>query len=867
MSFRVAFLTVALVSATAAFGEARFSGEQGTRVHLTRLAAGFEHTCAILDDASVQCWGQNNFGQLGDGTTTNRSTPVTVPNLGLAISVTAGQKHTCAILSSGQVSCWGDNTFGQLGNGTTTSSSTPVTISGLSQVKAISAGGGHTCAVRVTGDVWCWGDNRLGQLGNGSIASPLQSSAPIQAHTVNVVSIAAGASFTCALEIGFVYCWGDNSLGELGNNSRTTSATPLPTAPVSGGAGVRAVEVTAGQAFACALLSDSTVSCWGSNASGQLGNGTTTSSNVPVPSTATHAVALAAGSNHACAILVLGTVSCWGADAFGQLGDGGGASFRTLPVVAAGVTGAVEVDGGVFHTCVRTAAGTIRCWGDNSFSEHGDGTTAPAGTDSVLGISGTFLARGVSTGTLFSCARRGNGAAACWGNNDLGQLGNGSTVSFSSDPLAVNGLSNVIAITGGVFHACALDATGNAQCWGDNARGQLGNGTLTSSNTPVPVAGGLRFVAISAGTYHTCGVLTGGIVECWGDNTGGEIGGDPSSSLVPRQVPGIQNAVAIRTGFYFTCALIADGSVQCWGNRNFGQLGDGQGNVGSTLSPVRVVSSEFATALAGAEHHSCLLADSANVYCWGDNVDGDVGNNSTTLASLPQLVQGLSGAAAIAAGGFFTCATRADGGASCWGANSTGELAAADTVDHHTATPVIATFINVPLRGLVPLALLNVTAIATGTPSALDAREHACALLANGTLRCWGDNSAGEIGNGTTTNQPRPAAVNSFTANVDANATLRNNRVAEVTALIVCETGDEAHITLTLMQGGSTSAVQAEAHCDGELVRVPMTVASHGASSFEPGAAIVHVEAIVRSGGTIVDDTHWTRQVQLSSAQ
>jgi len=241
--------------------------------------------------------------------------------------------------------------------------------------------------------------------------------------------------------------------------------------------------------------------------------------------------------------------------------------------------------------------------------------------------------------------------------------------------------------------------------------------------------------------------------------------------------------------------------------------------------------------------------------CWGANSRGQIGDGSTTQASIPATVQGLADAVTVSAGAFFTCAVQAGGGASCWGANDSGELAAKDSVDHLTPTPVAAGVFSLPTGGTTFLALTGVVAISTGTSPLSPTHEQACALLATGVIRCWGDNSEGEIGDGATTNAARPTAVNSFAANVDPAATLRNSRVAEVTALINCEPGENAHIILTLDQGPASGTGHADARCEGRLVRVPMTVPSQGPSGFAPGSATANVNAI---------GTQWTRQVVLS---
>jgi len=270
--------------------------------------------------------------------------------------------------------------------------------------------------------------------------------------------------------------------------------------------------------------------------------------------------------------------------------------------------------------------------------------------------------------------------------------------------------------------------------------------------------------------------------------------------------------------------------------------------------------------IASGANHTCGTSVSGQAVCWGSNSRGQIGDNATgSPVSTPTAVQNLATASAVSGGGFFSCAARSDGGASCWGANDSGELGAADSLDHLTPVPVVTSVFQVPGRGLVGLALTNVAAISTGTSTVTPTKEQSCVLLADGTLRCWGDNSQGEIGNGTLTNQPRPTAVNSFVANVDPVATLPTGRKPEVTALIDCAAGAETHIALTLQQGAVTGSGQAEAECTGSLLRVPMIIEAHGPAGFQAGAATAQVEAVIRNEQDhFTDDTHWTRQVTLA---
>jgi alpha-tubulin suppressor-like RCC1 family protein len=243
------------------------------------LDAGYGQACALLGDATMRCWGGNSEGQLGNGTTTNPgiAQPVTVSGISGATAFTTGAYHTCALLGNGTLRCWGRNGQGQLGNGSFTQSSTPVAVSGVTGVTAVSGGGAHTCAVLSDGTVRCWGDNEFGQLGNGTTTT---SATAVQVVGIaSAVAISAGWRHTCAiLGDGTIQCWGQNQFWQLGNGTTGNSTTPVRVSGISG-----AVAVTAGWwHHSCALLGDATVRCWGMNEWGQLGNGTATGSSTPV---------------------------------------------------------------------------------------------------------------------------------------------------------------------------------------------------------------------------------------------------------------------------------------------------------------------------------------------------------------------------------------------------------------------------------------------------------------------------------------------------------------------------------------------------------------------------------------------------------
>ncbi|MFT3767224.1 MAG: hypothetical protein QM820_17135 [Minicystis sp.] len=335
-------------------------------------------SCAAVA-GRVRCWGDNQGGQLGDGTIINSLVPVDVVDLSAGlVALSGGDNHTCALDTDGGVACWGGNITGELGNGSTSngssnSPSTPGDVIGLSAgVRVVSAGGSHTCVVTSTGAVECWGENGEGMFTGGASTGPITEPVGIVGLSSGAVSVAIGVNHACAVtSAGGVLCWGHNDFGQLGDGTTTSSFVPVGVVGLSAGV----TSVALGGHRTCAVTSTGAVQCWGRQ---PLGDGTAFDSLVPVtvvdlPSSA---VAVTMGILHSCALTSTGSVVCWGDNTFGQLGNGSMDFSIHAPVAVTGLSSdVVAIATSYYHTCAVTSAGAVKCWGKNDHGELGDGTT------------------------------------------------------------------------------------------------------------------------------------------------------------------------------------------------------------------------------------------------------------------------------------------------------------------------------------------------------------------------------------------------------------------------------------------------------------------------------------------------------------
>lgn len=345
---------------------------------------------------------------------------------------------------------------------------------------------------------------------------------------------------------------------------------------------------------------------------------------------------------------------------------------------------------------------------------------------------------------LNTCAVTTSDTAYCWGGRGTSVRDTSGDVAtpFYNTPVPLTGELTFTAISRGFSHTCGVSTDGAGYCWGDNFNGQLGDGGTTASSVPVKVTGGLTFSAVSAGVYHACGLTAAGAIYCWGNNYDGQLGNGTTSYVnsSPIRVSGDSSFVAVGAGDQYTCGLTAIGAAYCWGRNAYGRLGTG--DTTSSMVPVPVSGGLRFTALSAGYFHVCGLTHEGAAYCWGGNFTGELGNGTSEASTTPVAVAGGLTFETISAGQWATCGVTTGGTAYCWGFNGYGQLgnATVPLTLAANATPV-------PVSGGLTFATISTGYL------------HTCGVTTQGEAYCWGDNSEGELGDGSTTIRLTPVLV------------------------------------------------------------------------------------------------------------
>ncbi|NTU98722.1 RCC1 repeat-containing protein [Candidatus Falkowbacteria bacterium] len=710
---------------------------------VTKIAAGQYHSLALKSDGTVWAWGYNANGEVGDNTTADKLVPAQVLNtagngpLSDVVDIAAGYNFSLALKSDGTVWAWGYNANGRLGDNTVTDRKTPVQVLGvlgsstLSNIIAIAAGQDHSLALKSDGTVWAWGYNANGRLGDNTATD---RKTPVQVLGLGgsglltgVLKISAGYMHSLALKSdGTVWAWGYNGNGRLGDNTTTERRTPVQVLGV-GGSGVltNAVSIAAGSGHSIALISGGTVTAWGSNGNGRLGDKTTTERAAPVQtidSIGTGQLGNVANvfAGEACTFAIKndGTAWGWGYNSSGRLNDN--TNFdRTLPVQMVGFGGSTYLSGtanvyaGGSFSLVKNSGGLIYGWGYNGYGQIGDNmSVTPRLPIQSLGPLGTTSPSGFITFSAFdhTLAIRNDTTVWAWGYNEYGSLGDKSLTTRYL-PVQVSGingvgnLSGAISVAAGARHSLAVLSDGSIAAWGFNNLGQLGDNSIVDKKNPVQVldySGTSTFAgaaSVAAGSRHSLALKSDGTVWAWGLNSSGQLGDNTfTDKALPVQVVGL-NGVGFLNGVSYvssrnthSLALKSDGTVWAWGYNGSGQLGDNTSS--NRKTPVQVIGFGGVGFLSGiiavsaGNSHSLALKSDGTVWAWGGNWVGQLGDGTMSGRYTPVQVAGLSNIVAISAGGDHSLALKSDGTVWAWGVNSSGQLGDNTFVPHYAPVQV-----------------------------------------------------------------------------------------------------------------------------------------------------------------------------------
>ena len=851
-------------------GTADASQEYATQViglsQIRQISSKENHALALKADGTVWAWGENDMGQLGDGTTADSALPKLVEGLPEISFIAAGTLHSIAISKAGEVYVWGNNTSGQLGLGNTQETLAPTKVPELSGMVSAAADSSHTILVSDSREVYTAGSNGDGRLGRSDAGLTFQ-----KASGAGVVSASAGGWHSLIVQgDGAVGGWGGNSYGQLGDSTTQNASTvswntqyywqnlqlradkeyrfiigkpslerdwscELPDGEYTfrlSGAGVTArllntdqspisptfqtsytcplegsayflrvsattpqiyslkiqtsaasldfADIAAGKGHGLAVEADGKVWSWGENTYGQLGLASENSATpMCMDAFPNKILRVGAGDTHSLAVDQMGNVYAWGNNANRQLGPNVTGNQTQTPTLISSLSNIEEAEGGASFSVARNSSGQVYTWGNNTYGQLGNNTTTSTSTPQCA-ISSNDVIR-VSAGGNFALALKKDGTVWSWGQNTDGQLGR-YTSSNNKLPAQISGLGDIVDIAAGERHALALQRDGTVWAWGCNDDGELGNANAWDHYAPVQVLSGAQ--SISAGAGFSVVIMEDGTAKAFGENSSGQLGlgeqaGTGDSSAEPAEVVGVQNACLLECGYAFTMLLTEDGKLYVWGDElidsfvppapvagmtDVKEVAAGNGfsiavkndgtawhwgydlfdeNIsvvvtgGSVDTPTQIQGMSGIISAAAGMDHALLLKNDGTVWAWGLNCTGEVGDNTTTMRPAPVQVTGLSDVVAIAAGAYHSLALKEDGTVWSWGSNSSGNLGLGDTQMRTVPTQVTSL--------TTPMAM-----IASGD-------YHSMAAAAqSSTAYFWGNNGDGQLGDNTTANKMNP---------------------------------------------------------------------------------------------------------------
>ena len=598
-------------------------------------SGGGYHALALRTDGSLWAWGTNTYGQLGDSTTSPHSAPVRIGLLNNWKTIAASESHSMAIKTDGTLWAWGRNDYGQLGSSSMTDSNIPIQIGSSTNWKSISISHRHTLAIKTDGSLWAWGANDSGQLGdntNTTRTSPVQIGAALDWG-----GIAAGNySFSAAIRTdGTLWAWGSNYAGVLGdgtNFNQNGSSVPKQVGADANWKSVAAGGAYYGDlAYIIALRSDGSRWSWGGNNLGQLGSGRTGNNegifNHPrgirlVSSALGRLDSVSAGAAHVAVVKADGTLWTWGSNVSGQLGNGSSSMNGQPPIIEPVkltiATDWLTVAAGQNHNIALKTDGSLWSWGDGDGGKLGLGSSSQGTSPTRIGTANTWKA--ASAGAGHTLALKTNGALWAWGWNDAVQLGDGTDVSTAT-PKQIGTATDWNKISAGFTHNVGIKTNGTLWTWGHNVDGALG--MSGQPFVPTQVGSGSNWSHASAGTSFTLAIKTDGTLWAWGRNNLGQLGRGSASSGIysPQQVGTATNWKCVCANDTHSVAVKNDGTVWTWGENSVGQLGNFNYDTTYQGTPAQIGNSTAWAELPNEtkSRTSLVMTQEGSLWGWGGN--------------------------------------------------------------------------------------------------------------------------------------------------------------------------------------------------------------------------------------------------------